>query len=353
MFSPILANYYITYRCNAQCRICDIWNSAKYQNIPDAKLDNVKQNLHALKKIGVRFIDFTGGEPLLHHDLSDMLKYARKLRIKTSVTTNCISYPYQAEALKGLVDYLHFSMDSIEEKHHNFFRGTDCFDSVMESLLIADKLGEKPDILFTVTEDNWHETEEMIHFCQERKIVLIINPVFTHVANREVSDKILRYLDHISSRPYVYVNKAFNRLRRNLGNSISSPRCRAVSSTVVISPDNKMLLPCFHHYNLALPVKNLYRLHKKPVTRWYRKMQGRFNFCKGCSINCYFDPSFQYKLDAYFLESIAAKAKYWFDKNLRPKLREEESSAFTYKYLSDISNKKSTIQTINVVDDER
>ena len=93
MLPPILANYYVTYRCNARCSFCDIWRAKKYRQIEDAQLQDVKNNLSALKKLGVRFVDFTGGEPLLHRQLPEMLDYGKGLGLRTSITTNGILYP--------------------------------------------------------------------------------------------------------------------------------------------------------------------------------------------------------------------------------------------------------------------
>ena len=318
MLPPILANYYVTFRCNARCDFCGIWRAKKYRQIEDAQLQDVKNNLSALKKLGVRFVDFTGGEPLLHRQLPEMLDYGKGLGLRTSITTNCILYPQRAADIRGLVDFLHFSLDSVNKATHDRLRGVRCYDSVMTSLETAENLGETPDLLFTVTEENWTETEDMVAFAQSHALVLIVNPIFSHEQNYNLPLSVLQHLEQFAGEPYVYVNKAFHRLRRKGGNDLLSPRCRAVSSTVVISPDNQMLLPCFHHAITAVPIKNnLMQLRKSAITKKHLKSQGRFHFCSGCTINCYFDPSFQYKVDAYFFESLCAKAKYWFDKKVR------------------------------------
>src|SRR5688500_1874868 len=59
---PVLCNYYVSYRCNATCSFCDIWEKPS----PYVTIDAVTQNLNDLKRLGVKVIDFTGGEPLLH-----------------------------------------------------------------------------------------------------------------------------------------------------------------------------------------------------------------------------------------------------------------------------------------------
>ena len=99
---PVLCNYYVTYRCNATCDFCDIWEKPS----PYVTLLNFTENLVDLKKLKVKVIDFTGGEPLLHKDLSEMLTLAKAEKMITTVTTNCLLYPKRAYELKGKVDMI-------------------------------------------------------------------------------------------------------------------------------------------------------------------------------------------------------------------------------------------------------
>jgi len=316
---PILCNYYITYRCNTKCVYCDIWKDKRTRYIEDCSLEHVTQNLPQLKKVGVRFIDFTGGEPLLHHQLPEMLSKARQLRLFTSVTTNCILYPNRATELQGLVDLLHFSIDSMDTDENNQFRGKGTYSKVIESIEIAKDLGERPDLLFTVTKSNFKSIDGLSRFAQQQKLILIVNPVFKYKKQSTIiTREALDYVDQFRKEPYVYINRALHRLIKQGGNDRNYPRCRAISSSIVISPQNEILLPCFHHYQLAIPIKsNIKQILQSQTYNILKKQQGTFPFCSGCNINCYFDPSFLYRLDKYFWLSIISKAKYGFDKYIR------------------------------------
>jgi len=315
---PILCYYYITYRCNMQCKYCDIWKKGQQNDVKDSLFQDVADNLPQLKSLGIKFIDFTGGEPLLHPDLPKMLKLAIKLRFRTTVTTNCLLYPEKAEALKGLIDFLHFSLDSMDEKENNRLRGKNSFVKVIESVAIAKKHSERPDLLFTATGTNFKAIDELSRFAHEQKLMLIVNPVFNGGSQKILNSEMLDYLERFKHEPYVYINSAFHQLIRDGGNSKSKPRCRAISSTIVISPENEVLLPCYHHVQLAIPIRrNLTRIQKSNMVNLMKKQQGSFPFCDGCTINCYFDPSFLYKVDRYFWFSLFSKTKYGFDKFIR------------------------------------
>ncbi len=318
MMAPILCNYYITYRCNARCRFCDIWHHPQFRQVPDCQLSDVINNMKQLTKIGIRFIDFTGGEPLLHPDLPTMVDTAKQLGLYTSVTTNCLLYPTYAKALQGKIDLLHFSLDAIDAGLHNAIRGVPSFDAVMKSIAIAKSLGENPDLLFTVSTANMDQVGRLAQFAASQKLMLLINPVFRYSQQTPLDIHLLDVLDRYSRQPYVYANSALHRLIRRNGNDRYRPRCRAVSSSIVISPDNYLLLPCFHHAYVRLPIRgDLLSLSESPIYQNQRRLQGRHAFCHACTINCYFDPSFLYRVDEYFVLSLLSKVKYAYDKFIR------------------------------------
>jgi len=311
---PILCNYCLTTRCNARCTFCDIHQKKGL----DAKTEEVLCNLKDLKKLGVRFIDFTGGEPLLHPHLPEILREAKRLQFLTTLTTNCVLYPKLAHKIIGLVNYLHFSLDSPHPEEHDAIRGVVCFDRVMESLKVAEALGEKPDILFTVTNQNVRRLPEMVRFAQSLRRILLLNPVFSYFDNEGVSQQTLDAVLAAASLPYVYVNRGILRLMKIGGNRSNRPRCRAVTTTVVISPDNHLLLPCYHRAVRKIPINgNLLKIRRSRTAEHFRRREGRFPSCEGCTISCYLDPSFTYGLDDYFLLSQLSKMKYVWDKYVR------------------------------------
>ena len=200
---PVLCNYYVTYRCNAACSFCDIWERPS----PYITLDEAKANLAALKRLGVKVVDFTGGEPLLHRQLDELLKECKRLGLLTTITTNCLLYPKYANRLRGLVDMLHFSLDSPEREEHDLSRGVKCFDKVMESIHLAKSLGERPDILFTVFESNIHQIEKVWQeICKPHGLVLILNPVFEYnKVGSQLSPAALQQLRQWGKKSNVYL----------------------------------------------------------------------------------------------------------------------------------------------------
>ncbi len=308
---PVLLNYYVTYRCNARCGFCDIWEKPS----PYVTLEAAAANLRAARRLGVRVVDFTGGEPLLHRELPALLRLARAEGMLTTVTTNGLLYPKRAEELRGLVDMLHFSLDSADRATHDAGRGVACFDSVLESIRIARELGERPDVLLTVFPENLDQMARVwSEISQPNGLVLILNPAFQYNDVAAGDNLTAAQLDAVSAfgrRPGVYLNEGFIQLRRDGGNHVAAPVCRAASTTLVISPYDELVLPCYHLGEKKFPIAGeLYELYQHPDIQAVVAQEGRLPSCEGCTINCYMQPSFAVETSRYFWKALPSTLKY-------------------------------------------
>lgn len=306
---PILCNYYVTYRCNASCSFCDIWEKPS----PYITLENFEENLVDLKKLGVKVIDFTGGEPLLHRQLDDLLRIAKEHGMITTVTSNGLLYPKYAERLRGLIDMLHFSLDSPDAEEHNISRGVKCFDKVMESIQIAKSFGERPDIIFTVMEDNVGKIRQLWEdICIPNDLLLILNPVFEYNGvGGNLTKSALNEMMWWAKQKNVYLNEAFIQLRLDGGNHVEDPVCKAASTTIVISPENKLVLPCYHLGLKDFPIDgHLFELYHSDEVQKLVALEGKLPACEGCAINCYMQPSFAVEMNRYWWKALPSTIKY-------------------------------------------
>ena len=245
------------------------------------------------------------------------------LKMQTSITTNTLLYPKFADKLAGNINLLHFSLDSPDEEEHNKIRKINCYKRVFESIDIAKSLGEFPDILFTVTNETYKKLPQMYDIAVKHNQVLIVNPVFSYFGNPGLSDAALDYLEEfVDGKLNIYMNKGFIKLRKNGGNDINKPACKAVSRVIIISPYNEIVLPCYHFANKTIPIdKSLREIRNSEELKYYQSMEGKFDFCQGCTVNCYFEPSFAFPTNLYAISSLSSKFKYSFNKLVKQKLQ--------------------------------
>jgi MoaA/NifB/PqqE/SkfB family radical SAM enzyme len=277
-----------------------------------------------LKRLGVLGVDVTGGEPLLYRNLLEMLTLAKQKRLITSVTTNGMLYPKFAERLVGKVDALLFSIDSADAEEHDRIRAMKSFHLALEALSVARKLKQPLYISHVVTNESLAKVDEMIRFANDQHAILYLNPCFSFFGNEGLAAEKATELMKYFGKPGIIIDRAQLRLIAGGGNHVNDPVCRAVSSTVVISPENKLLLPCYHFKEKAIPIENnLYALYTKaPEVQEAKRMEGRYSFCEGCSVYCYMRSSlmWRYPLDSFFLAAhyVRERARQYGKRVLAP-----------------------------------
>jgi len=81
---PLQCSFYVTDRCNLDCSYCTEYDNAK----PHPPLADLKRWLAKIRDLGTMRIALVGGEPLLHPDIVEIVRYCRELGFATSLTTN-------------------------------------------------------------------------------------------------------------------------------------------------------------------------------------------------------------------------------------------------------------------------
>lgn len=243
-----------------------------------------------LKDIGIQFIDFTGGEPLLKEGFPEILEFAKALGFPTVFATNGILYAEYSKSMKGLVDCINFSLDTLDHKKYRQRRGVDELDKVLMGIETAQHLGQKMSLLVTVDEDNIHELDDLYTFAKKIRCQMNINPVFSYFKNECFTEPAVNHLLDFAHRNPVYINQEQISLILEGGNKTKAPRCRAISKNIVISPEGYLLLPCYHKAIKRVPIAgSLADAYNSEIVREIQPKEGSYPFCEGCTINCYMD----------------------------------------------------------------
>src|SRR3954467_11851534 len=81
---PLQCSIYLTDRCNLDCSYCTEYDNSR----PHPKLEDLKIWIRKIRELGTMRIALVGGEPLLHPDVVEIVRYCRELGFATSLTTN-------------------------------------------------------------------------------------------------------------------------------------------------------------------------------------------------------------------------------------------------------------------------
>jgi MoaA/NifB/PqqE/SkfB family radical SAM enzyme len=329
-----MSNYYLTYKCNSRCTYCDIPIKPENIRIKETSPEVVIENLAALKRLGVKIIDFTGGEPLIYKHLPKVLRAAKEMGFFTSIANTGTLYPRMAKELVGLVDDLKFSLSTTDAGEYKAERGIDGYEKVIESIKLAKSLGEQPSIIATGTPESIGGMERVVRLAQDLGIVMLLGPVFDFCENELLREEGIKEIRRLATLDNVCVNWSFLQFYLDGGNQIAKPRCRAISSVVVVSPDDHMLLPCYHMHDERIKIthengrSNLDELWRSTHVQTRRKQEGSWSFCQNCTIWCYFETSFLWPPDKYFFLNMKSKGQ-WAKAKLKQFVESKTSFNFT------------------------
>lgn len=112
LYAPILAQVIVTRRCNLTCTYCNEFDTVS----PPVALATLKRRTDLLRALGTWEIEYTGGEPMLHPEICDVIAYARSLKFhQVAMISN--AYLFNEERIEqlneaGLTD-LQVSVDGV------------------------------------------------------------------------------------------------------------------------------------------------------------------------------------------------------------------------------------------------
>ena len=101
-------------RCNCRCLMCDIWKITDAQEIT---AEDLERHIAGIQELGVEWVVFSGGEPLMHSDLFRLSAVLRRRGIKVTILSTGLLLARNAQAIAENTDDLIVSLDGPAEIH--------------------------------------------------------------------------------------------------------------------------------------------------------------------------------------------------------------------------------------------
>jgi radical SAM protein with 4Fe4S-binding SPASM domain len=117
--APYRMDLAITYNCNNDCSHC---YNARERNHPQLTSDEWKMVLDRLWKIGIPHIVFTGGEPTLNSDLTELIAYAGSMGLITGLNTNgrrLADRRFMDQLVNAGLDHVQITLESHDPRIHD------------------------------------------------------------------------------------------------------------------------------------------------------------------------------------------------------------------------------------------
>lgn len=153
---------HITNRCNFNCEHC-VYDSGKW-DMPDISLETVKKLNNGFKRMNVKEVHITGGEPLVNEEVFDIIDYLHKEGYLVRIQSN--GYLINEDIAKKLkkcgADHILISIDGLGETHNTFRGNTRAFESACKAVRICLNEGIFTRVNTVVSKMNIDQIESLI-----------------------------------------------------------------------------------------------------------------------------------------------------------------------------------------------
>jgi SynChlorMet cassette radical SAM/SPASM protein ScmF len=163
--------FYLTEGCNLRCRHC--WIAPKYQgegnSYPALDLDLFKTIIEQAKPLGLTGVKLTGGEPLLHPQINEILEHIRTEDLRLTVETNGVLCTSElAHKMAACKDpFVSVSLDGADAGTHEWVRGvTGCFGEAIEGLRNLVNAGLNPQVIMALMRNNKDQMESVVRLAE-------------------------------------------------------------------------------------------------------------------------------------------------------------------------------------------
>jgi MoaA/NifB/PqqE/SkfB family radical SAM enzyme len=119
-------------QCNCRCVMCDIW---KRETKDQMRAEDLERHRTSIENLGVRQVVLTGGEPLLHNDLSALCNFFRDRQIHLTLLTTGLLLNKRAEEVATLFDDVILSLDGPPEIHDAIRRVSGAYNLIHKGVV--------------------------------------------------------------------------------------------------------------------------------------------------------------------------------------------------------------------------
>jgi len=171
---PPLSSYYayITGGCNLACRHC--WITPTFQRGDDPG-EYLSYDLFALAiqeglPLGLNHVKLTGGEPLLHPELTRLIDLIRENELSLSIETNGTLLSRSLAAYlreKSTLSVISVSLDGANSDTHDAFRSVrGSFEKACQGIRNLVEVGFRPQVIMSLHKQNVDEIELLVQLAQ-------------------------------------------------------------------------------------------------------------------------------------------------------------------------------------------
>ena len=286
---PLIAGHKLQYSCNLKCKMCPFWRREDEELLG---IDQEIRMMESLKRAGVSFLGFEGGEPLLRKDIGEILHQSKK-RFHTSMVTNGWLLKAKLDEIKDSLNYIFVSLDGIGEVHDRLRGMAGSFRHAVEGIEAARDYIPLA-ISSTITNENMDQAQGIVDLAVKLGVSVNFQIAYDYTTAEKMSPEKMQLREtikllesyKIAGLPIVNSKEYFSSVLNSwYGND--PWKCKPWL-TINIDPLGNIVQPCY--------VLNEYNGNTKVWDTDILKLWNTYDWtpyesCNKCALACYLEPS--------------------------------------------------------------
>lgn len=198
--------FYLTEGCNLACRHCylDPVPLKKANERAVLSVPLFSKVIKEAKSLGLSSVKLTGGEPLFHPQIEEILKIIKQENLNLAIETNgvlCnlnIAKQIANCELDSKKPFIAVSLDSHQAETHEYIRGIPgCFEKTIQGISNLVNAGLRPQIIMTLMDYNKRDVTGVVRLAEQMNVASIKFNVLQSLGRGEMTNA-LNILEHIS-----------------------------------------------------------------------------------------------------------------------------------------------------------
>lgn len=221
------AYLHVTQRCNLHCFGC---YSRQQQLAEEPTLSSLEKVMDHLICSGVKTLHLSGGEPMLRHDIAEVVRYAKSVGFShIDIATNGTVYSqHVAQAIAPLIDTMHISINSCDGNDGDSIKGGGLYGKVIDTINNMLGQGVRVTLLPTIHSQNIEDMPRYLLLAKQLGVPINFSILSCSACNQDLGkyrfdsrtlDRLTRQLldlfDTVGSYPII-VAKKYCQAGRNL-----------------------------------------------------------------------------------------------------------------------------------------
>ncbi len=163
--------FYLTEGCNLRCRHCWIEPQYETEKKRHPALDPAlfRHILEQAKPLGLSSVKLTGGEPLMHPHIREIVAVLREKKLRFNVETNGVlcTQALARDLVASGMYHVSVSLDGADAETHEWVRGVKgCFEAALQGVRNLVAAGIRPQVIMSLMRKNVDQIEAVVRLAE-------------------------------------------------------------------------------------------------------------------------------------------------------------------------------------------